>query len=84
MDHMDHWCPHLVLERSCHTDHQKVACLSPSPVHLHLVGGAAVDTFYLLGTRWGVDFVDLKKFVFLLLLLIVFEGISCQVRFLGM
>jgi hypothetical protein len=49
-----------------------------------LVGGAAVDTFYLFGIRWGVGFVDLKEFVFLLLLLIVFEGISCQVRFLGM
>ena len=48
-------------------------CLSPSPVCLHLVGGAAVDTFCLLGIRWGVGLVDLKEFVFLLLLLIVFE-----------
>lgn len=79
--HSSRFSSGLVLpERSTQSDLHKVSCLSrsPIPIHLALVGPAGgveggVDQFCLLGIRWGVGFVNLKEFVFLLLLLIVFE-----------
>jgi hypothetical protein len=67
MDHMDPYSvppPQLVLEKSCHTSHSKVACLSPSPirVHLVLVGSAGdvgvLEAFCFVGIRMGCRFYD--------------------------